>query len=193
MKTQRYNFERQVERQVERASLESQEWLKREFRTILESEKDYTRKADYIGFSIVSIDNKIDGIEEEIKELLELKANLKAAKEIALITGAEIFQEYGIDKIEGLGISSITIAKESIKTKTKLKVLNEDALIKDGYFKVILDQDAIIQAYSKADERAKILNYCEVSLITEKSNAKLKINKKRGVNNTDIEKVEEVA
>ncbi len=55
------------------------------------------------------------------------------------------------------------------------------------------DTDSIIEAYSKADERAKILNYCEVSLITEKSDAKLKINKKRGVNNTEIEKVEEVA
>ena len=55
------------------------------------------------------------------------------------------------------------------------------------------DTDSIIEAYSKADERTKILNYCEVSLITEKSDAKLKINKKRGVNNTEIEKVEEVA
>lgn len=189
MKTQRYNFERQVEK----ASLESQEWLKREFRTILESDKDYTRKADYIGFSIVSIDNKIDGIDEEIKELQELKAKLKAAKEIALTTGAEIFEEYGINKLEGLGISSITITKESTKTKTKLKVLNENALIKEGYFKVVLDTDSIIEAYSKADERTKILNYCEVSLITEKSNAKLKINKKRGVNNTELETIEEVA
>ena len=189
MKTQRYNFERQVEK----ASLESQDWLKREFRTILESDKDFTRKADYIGFSIVSIDDKIEGIDEEIKELQELKAKLKASKEIALITGAEIFAEYGINKLEGMGISSITIAKESIKTKTKLKVLNEDALIKEGYFKVVLDTDSIIDAYTKADERAKILNYCEVSLITEKSNAKLKINKKRGVNNTELETIEEVA
>ena len=189
MKTQRYNFERQVEK----ASLESQDWLKREFRTILESDKDFTRKADYIGFSIVSIDDKIEGIDEEIKELQELKAKLKAATEIALITGAEIFAEYGINKLEGMGISSITIAKESIKTKTKLKVLNEDALIKEGYFKVVLDTDSIIDAYTKADERAKILNYCEVSLITEKSNAKLKINKKRGVNNSELETIEEVA
>lgn len=113
MKTQRYNFERQVER----ASCESQEWLKREFRTILESEKDYTRKADYISFSIVSIDNKIDGIEEEIKELQELKANLKAAKEIALITGAEIFKEYGIDKIEGLEYHQLLLEKNQLKQK----------------------------------------------------------------------------
>ena len=139
------------------------------------------------------MNDKIKWNEEEIKELQELKTKLKTAKEIALITGAEIFAEYGINKLEGLGISSITIAKESIKTKTKLKVLNEDALIKEGYFKVVLDTDSIIEAYSKADERAKILNYCEVSLITEKSNAKLKINKKRGVNNTELETIEEVA
>ena len=139
----------------------------------------------------VKIFNVDDNITSDIKN--EFSNELKAAKEIALTTGAEIFQEYGIDKIEGLGISSITIAKESIKTKTKLKVLNENALIKEGYFKVVLDQDAIIQAYSKADEREALLNYCEVSLISEKSDAKLKINKKRGVNNTEIERVEEIA
>lgn len=189
MKTKRYKFEMQIER----ASLESQEWLKREFKSILESEKDFTRKADYIGFSILGIDKKIIGIDEEIKELQELKKNLKAAKEVALITGAEVFAAYGINKIEGLGISSITLSKESIKTKTKLKVLNEDALIKAGYFKVVLDLDSIIEDYSKADEREKILNYCDVSLISEKIPSKLKINKKRGVNNTELEKIEEVA
>ena len=49
------------------------EWLKEEFRAILESDKDYTRKADYIGFSVLSIDNRIQSIDEEIKELQELK------------------------------------------------------------------------------------------------------------------------
>lgn len=189
MQTKRYRFEMQIEN----ASLESQEWLKREFKTILESEKDFTRKADYIGFSILGIDKKIVGIDEEIKELQELKKNLKAAKEIAAQVGAETFKEYGIEKIEGIGISSITLTKEQIKTKTKLRILNEDALLKEGYFKVVLDQDAIIQAYSKADERKELLDYCTVTLETEKIPSKLKINKKRGVNNSDIEKVEEVA
>lgn len=189
MKTQRYKFEMQVER----AAVESTDWLKREFKTILESEKDFTRKADYIGYSILGIDKKISGIDEEIKELQELKKNLKAAKEITVTTGAEIFAEYGIKKIEGIGVSSITLTKEQIKTKTTLKILNEDALIKEGFFKVVIDEEAIIEAYSKADERKSLLGHCTVSLISEKIPSKLKINKKRTSNNSIYEKVEEVA
>lgn len=189
MKTQRYRFEMQVER----ASLESQEWLKREFKTILESDKEFTRKADYIGFSILGIDKKIDVIDEEIKELQELKKNLKAAKEIAVTIGAETFKEYGIDKIEGMGISSITLTNEQIKTKTKLTILNEKELINLGYYKVVADEEAIIKAFSKADEREELQKFCNVNLVREKIPSKLKINKRRSVNNYDLEKIEEVA
>jgi len=189
MKTQRYKFEMQVER----ASIESTDWLKREFKTILESEKDFTRKADYIGYSILGMDNKINGIDEEIKELQELKKNLKAAKEVAVTVGAEVFTEYGINKIEGIGVSSITLTKEQIKTKTTLKILNEDALIKEGFFKVVIDEKAILEAYSKADERKSLLGYCTVLLNNEKIPKKLKINKKRTSNNSIYEKIEEVA
>ena len=55
MKTTRYKFEQMVQS----ANDKSREWLKDEFRAILESDKDYTRKADYIGFSILSIDTRI--------------------------------------------------------------------------------------------------------------------------------------
>lgn len=189
MRTERYRFEMRVER----AAVESQDWLKREFKSILESDKEFTRKADYIGFSILGIDKKIDVIDEEIKELQELKKNLKAAKDIAITTGAETFKEYGINKIEGMGISSITLTKEQIKTKTKLTILNENELIKLGYFKVVPDEEAIINAYSKADEREELINLCEVSIISEKIPSKLKINKRRNVNNSLFEEVGEVA
>ena len=39
----------------------------------------------------------------------------------------------------------------------------------------------------------EVMFLSDVSLISEKSDAKLKINKKRGVNNTEIERVEEIA
>ena len=55
MKTTRYKFEQTVQN----ASDNNKEWLKEEFRSILESDKDYTRKADYIGFSVLSIDHTI--------------------------------------------------------------------------------------------------------------------------------------
>ena len=104
MKTTRYQFETTVQS----ATTKTKEWLKEELRAILESDKDYTRKADYIGFSVISIDNRIQSLDEEIKELQGLKKQLKTAKEIVLETGAEIFTEYGIDKLDGAGISSIT-------------------------------------------------------------------------------------
>lgn len=189
MRTQRYRFEMQVER----AANESSDWLKREFKTILESDKEFTRKADYIGFSILGIDKKIDVIDEEIKELQELKKNLKAAKEVAIITGAEIFREYGINKIEGMGISSISLTKEQIKTKTKLTILNEKELINLGYYKVIADEDAIISAFSKADERVELEKFCNVDILKESIPAKLKINKRRNANQSLFEKIEEVA
>lgn len=80
MKTTRYKFEQSVQS----ATAKTTEWLKEEFRAILESDKDYTRKSDYIGFSVLSIDNRIQSIDEEIKELQELKKQLKTAKEIVL-------------------------------------------------------------------------------------------------------------
>ena len=55
MKTTRYKFETTVQS----ATAKTKEWLKDELRAILESDKDYTRKADYIGFSVLSIDKRM--------------------------------------------------------------------------------------------------------------------------------------
>ena len=58
MKTTRYKFEQAVQN----ANEKNKEWLKEEFRAILESDRDYTRKADYIGFSLLSIDQTIQRV-----------------------------------------------------------------------------------------------------------------------------------
>ena len=71
MKTTRYNFEKALQE----AKKSNETWLKEEFKSILESDKYYTRKADYIGFSILSIDDKVASIDEEINELKQLKQN----------------------------------------------------------------------------------------------------------------------
>ena len=73
MKTTRYRFEQAVQEVKE----DTTGWLIDEYKAILESDKDFTRKADYIGFSIASIDDKVTSIDEEIKELQELKKRLK--------------------------------------------------------------------------------------------------------------------
>ena len=182
MKTERYRFEETVQNAKENNT----QWLKDEFKAILESEKDYTRKADYIGFSINSIDNKVASIDEEISELQQLKKNLKSAKETVLITGALIFKEYGIDKIEGAGISSITITKPTIKHKTLITPTNEKLLIESGFYKKVLDLDAVNNAYEYNNYTKLIEQACTIDKITTASKAKLKVNKRRTSANNSV-------
>ncbi len=190
MKTTRYKFEQTVQS----ATAKSIEWLKEEFRAILEADKDYTRKADYIGFSALSIDTRIQSLDEEIKELQQLKKSLKTAKEIVLTTGAEIFTEYGIEKLDGAGISSITLSKATTTDKTKLVIENPEALIEAGFFKKVVDEERVAQCYSDAQYSNIIKAYTYLDVTSTPKPAKLKINKRRAVaNNTDIATKEEAA
>ena len=189
MKTTRYKFEQTVQS----ATAKSKEWLKEEFRAILESDKDYTRKADYIGFSVLSIDNRIESLDEEIKELQELKKTLKSAKEIVLTTGAEIFIEYGIDKLDGAGISSITFTGATTADKSKLIVDNVEPLIQAGFYKKVLDEDMVMQYYTSDKYSEVIQANAHIEVISTPRPAKIKVNKRRGVNNNSHTATEEVA
>ena len=189
MKTTRYRFETAVQS----ATAKTKEWLKDELRAILESNKDYTRKADYIGFSVLSIDTRIQSIDEEIKELQELKKTLKTAKEIVVETGAEIFTEYGIDKLDGSGISSITFTGATTIDKTKLVIENTEALIKAGFYKKVLDEDMLRDLYDNPNYSDIIRIHTRLEVTSTPKPAKIKINKRRGVNNTTYTATEEVA
>ena len=96
----------------------NEEWFKDYVRGVLESNKPYFEKADYIAYSINQISNKLDYISNEIKELQELKKFLSNSKELAMqITASILTNEYGISKLEsGVSISSITITPEKSKT-----------------------------------------------------------------------------
>jgi len=190
MKTTRYKFEQTVQS----ANDKSREWLKEEFRAILESDKDYTRKADYIGFSVLSIDTRIQSLDEEIKELQGLKKTLKTAKEIVLTTGAEIFLEYGIDKIDGAGISSITFTGATTADKSKLVISNPDPLIEAGLFKKVVDEELVAQFYTSDKYGTVIQQNAHIEVISNPKPAKIKINKRRSsANNTEATFTEVVA
>lgn len=175
MKTTRYKFEQSVQEVKE----DTKSWLIDEFKGILESNKDFTRKCDYIGFSILSIDSKVASIDEEIKELQTLKKNLKAAKEIAQQTGAVVFSEYGIDKLEGAGISSITINKPAPTSKIKLTIHNEHRLIEAGFYKKVIDQDAVLEFYNSGKCLDTINANCSIEILKDIKPSNLKINKRR--------------
>ena len=188
MKTTRFKFEQTVQS----ATAKTTEWLKEEFRSILESDKDHTRKADYIGFSVLSIDNSIHSIDEEIKELQGLKKSLKTAKEIVLEAGAQIFLEYGIDKIDGAGISSITFTGAVTQDKSKLVIDNADALVDAGFFRKVVDEDMVAQYFTSDKYGHIIQEHAHIEVISNPKPAKIKINKRRASAN-NIETKEEVA
>jgi hypothetical protein len=124
------------------------------------------------------------GLDEEIKELQELKKGLKQAKEIALEIGAEVLNEYGIEKLEGTGVSSITLTEPSVSSKLKLNVLNHEALISEGYYKKVVDEEAVLNMLFGADERKRLEAFCNVDLVLTKKPSKLKVNKRRNKKET---------
>ena len=175
MKTTRYH----LERVVEGATANNIDYIKEEFKAVLQSDNEYTRKADYLGFSILSITDKIKLLDEEINELKEYKAKLNEAKELALEVGANVFTEFGIDKIEGAGISSITLTKESRSSKTSLVIRNEQALMDAGFTKTVLDTDSVLEAFNNGDYQELILQNAIVDTKVTVKPQKLRINSRR--------------
>jgi len=175
MKTTRYRFQTAIEAVQE----DSTQWLIDEFKSILESEKEFTRKADYIGFSIAGIDSKLASLDEEIKELQQYKKRLKSAKELALTTGAKVFSDYGIEKLEGAGISSITLTKPTTKAVQSLELIDPDQLIAMGYGKTIVDEEAVMNAFNSTDTKSLVQNYAKLSTEEVTTIPKLKINKRK--------------
>ncbi len=175
MKTIRY----QLEKDIESANASNVDWLKMRFKEVLESDKDFTRKCDYLGLSIASIDDRLQSIDDEIKELRALKDVLKSAKEISLTLGAQIFSDYGISRLEGTRISSITITNPIPSSKLKLTVINDKPLIEAGFYKKVIDTDVLLESYKAGDYVELISQYCTIEMIKESQAKKLKINKRR--------------
>ena len=183
-----------LERDIESVTPNSRSWLKERFKEVLESDKDASRKYDYLGYSIINIDAKVHLLEEEIKELRHLKEHLTSAKALALEVGAELFSEYGINKLEGAGISSITVYQALHAPKLTITVNNEAALIKAGFVKEVVDIAAIKEAYESGQYRKLIEEHCAITFEVKEEPKRLKINKRRSSNNhTSISAQEEQA
>ena len=164
----------------------NEEWFKDYVRCVLESNKPYFEKADYIAYSINQISNKLDYISNEIKELQELKKFLSNSKELAMqITASILTNEYGISKLEsGVAISSITITPEKSKTSQVITIKNEQAVLGLGYVSFIPDYSAIeVDLANKSKAELKdLMQFIEVNTITEITPKKIKINNKKAVN-----------
>ena len=181
-KLTRYRFEAAVQDATEF----TKEYLTQEYIDVLESNKPYQKKCDYIGFSLLSIEEKISLLDEEIQNLKEYKQRLKEAQEVALCVGAKVFSSYGITKIEGAGVSSITVTNATETSKLELTVEDEEAFIEQGFYKKVLDEKKIIKAYAQGDYKEFILAHARVEPVIYIKPSRLRINKRRAANSTTL-------
>ena len=100
-----------------------------------------------------------------------------------------------IDKMEGTAISSLTITPSKKKTNRKINIKNPNKVMELGFVEFSVNKKAIETALNDGEEdTAELLQYIEVTEITETTAPKLKINKKRSSNTiTSTELLDDVA
>lgn len=117
------------------------------------------------------------------QEMTALKKSLTNAKSLALEATAEVLAEYGIDRLDGTAISSITITPKKTKLTETFEIINADALIKLGYYSVVVDEQSVKDAMLTVEGMDEIDKYVEVGITTEDIPAKIKVNAKRSHTN----------
>ncbi len=174
-----------LQTEMENLKIGSVNWFNDYIKQVLESDKPYYEKADYIAYSINQLQNKIDYVSNEIKELQDIKKSLATSKELAMQITASVLAEYGIDKLEGANISSITITPEKSKTENVILIKDEQAVMRLGFVSFSPDYEAIEKTLSSNDGYAweELSQYVEVSKITTTTQSKIKINNKRNASN----------
>jgi hypothetical protein len=182
MKTTNYRLQTEIEHL---SSTKQKEWFKGYLKDILESDKPYYQKADYIALSFMELENKVDYLSQEIKALTELKKKLQQAKVLGLEITAQTLQQYGIDKMEGTAISSLSIAPSKTKYKEEIRIKDPKKVMELGYVSFSVDEKAVKEALQHQDMFTELDPFIEVDAKEEMTPARLKINKKRTNRSTD--------
>ena len=132
--------------------------------------------ADYIAFACDNIEANITRAKEAKKELDAYIKHQESVIETIKIDSAKFLSDNGVDKLEGMRISSITINDST--PSEELVIHSESYWISDNNFtKVTLDKTAIKNFLKSTD-----IDYSEYAeIVTTHKESKIKINKKRGV------------
>ena len=164
----------------------SVEWFYDSVISILSNDKlSFYRKSDIIAESFLELDSKIEYIKEQQRHLASMKKQLESAKTIGKTQVAKALQSLGVEKLEGLSVSSISVTKESTNTKATLEILDEQALIHGGFFTVVLDKEAVQQALLSADQRHEVQEYADMKITTSTKPTTIRINKRKSVTSDD--------
>lgn len=167
---------------------QAKQWFYQSVINILENQKlsSFT-KADQIADAFISLDSKLEYIVEQQRLLASLKKQIEIAKELAKEEVSKALLSFGVTKLEGMKVSSITASKETVKSVAKLEILNEDELLRAGYFKVELDLQAVEEALLSADKRAEVQDYADMKIEKVIKGATIRINKrKNGLSNDEL-------
>lgn len=105
---------------------------------------------DYVGLAVDNLDSQIERMKEGKRELEYLIKRTELQKDLIKIGSSLWLTECGLDKLDGDIISSMSISQP--KAKETLKVINEESLINQGYFKQVLDKTAVKQAILNGEE-----------------------------------------
>ncbi len=161
-------------------NIQARNWFYQSVINILENQNlsSFT-KADQIADAFISLDSKLDYIVEQQRLLASLKKQIEIAKEFAKEEVSKALLLFGVTKLEGMKVSSITASKETVKSVAKLQILNEDELIKAGYFKVELDLQAVEEALLSADKREEVKDYADMKIEKVVKGATIRINKRK--------------
>ena len=180
MKTTNYRLQTEIENLT---PLSQRDWFKNYVIEVLESDKPYHVKADYIGLSFQELQNKIDYLSSDIKELQALKKSLSQSKLLGQEVTASILSTYGIDRLDGTSISSITITPQKTKLKETFKITDAEALIKLGFYTVIVDESSVKAEMLTVEGMDAIDKFVEVGVTSEEVPAKIKVNARKSSSN----------
>ena len=171
------------------SSESSLDWFRDTIRNILESPKEIYKKVDSIALSLADVEARIIYVSDEIKAMGEIKKKLSLSRTTAQEIIAEIMAEYGIQKIEGVAVSSLSIIPEKKSYKEKIIVKNEQKLMEMGYVNFSVDLDSISADISDIKKLEELDAYISVDVTETVSCAKVRVNKKRVSNATQADKL----
>lgn len=161
-------------------NVQARNWFYQSVISILENQNlSSFSKCDAISEAFISLDSKLDYIIEQQRLLANLKKQIEIAKELAKEEISKALLSFGVTKLEGMKVSSITASKETVKSVAKLQILNEDELLKAGYFKVELDLQAVEEALLSADKREEVKDYADIKIEKVVKGATIRINKRK--------------
>ena len=153
--------------------------FKEELKALLESDSPYYQKADTIARVFGELENRTAYLKEEITTLTALKKKREQARTLGLEIVADALAEYGITKLEGAMISSLTIIPSRVKTKEVLHCTDPDAIMELGYVTFAVDESSLKTALETPEGQQELGELVSLERTEQTIPARLKINPHR--------------